>query len=137
MKRIPLPRSQKPIKRTPLPRATKPIPKKRKISRRVSVDRDQNYKNWLKTQRCSLCVKLHSPGRGLPQLFAFFNTIDPAHTDSNNGMSSKAADSSCAPLCRYHHVEYDAGRENFEAKYDIDMSVEAQRNYAQYLRETT
>ena len=50
--------------------------------------------------------------------------IDPAHTQ-NNGGSSKGPDSSCAPLCRAHHMEYDNGREAFEEKYGIDMAREA------------
>src|SRR5690349_14876358 len=37
-----------------------------------------------------------------------FGRIDPAHTE-NNGTSSKGPDSSCAPLCRRHHLVYDLG----------------------------
>jgi len=52
--------------------------------------------------------------------------IDPCHT-RNNGMGSKGPDASCAPLCRSHHAEYDAGRSRFEAKYRVDMAAEAER----------
>lgn len=50
--------------------------------------------------------------------------IDPCHTQ-NNGMGSKGPDSSCAPLCRLHHQEYDAGRRKFEYQYGVDMAAEA------------
>jgi len=40
-------------------------------------------------------------------------------------MSSKGPDSTCANLCRFHHDEYDAGREAFELKYGVDMPAQA------------
>ena len=56
---------------------------------------------------------------------------DPAHTE-NNGMRSKGPDSSCAPLCRKHHREYDAGRKAFETKYEIDMKTTAAKYWKRY-----
>jgi hypothetical protein len=63
----------------------------------------------------------------------FARIIDPAHT-ANNGMSSKGPDSSCAPLCRRHHREYDAGRAAFEAAYAIDMAALAVQWWADWQR---
>jgi hypothetical protein len=57
---------------------------------------------------------------------------EAAHTQ-NNGMGSKGPDSSCAPLCRKHHREYDSGREAFEAKYGIDMKQLAADWHKEYL----
>lgn len=39
----------------------------------------------------------------------------------NNGMRSKGSDYSCVPLTREEHREYDAGKEEFEAKHGISM----------------
>ena len=44
-----------------------------------------------------------------------FYSTDPAHTQGN-GMSSKGPDSSCVPLCRKHHRDFDSGRKAFEKK---------------------
>lgn len=49
---------------------------------------------------------------------------DGAHTQ-NNGMRSRGPDSSRAPLCRWHHQEYDADRRQFEERYEKDMKREA------------
>jgi hypothetical protein len=57
---------------------------------------------------------------------------DAAHT-KNNGMASKGPDSGCAPLCREHHAEYDAGRVVFEAKYSVSMQDEAAVHFAAYV----
>jgi hypothetical protein len=61
----------------------------------------------------------------------YWQPIDPAHT-ANNGMGSKGPDSSCAPLCRVHHREYDAGRAAFEEKYGLDMAKEAAAHFRLY-----
>jgi len=63
---------------------------------------------------------------------AGFPLSDPAHT-ANNGMRSKGPDSSCAPLCREHHQEYDAGRKAFEAKYQIGMRAVAAGNWNRFM----
>ena len=60
---------------------------------------------------------------------------DPSHT-VNNGMSSKGPDSSCVPLCRKHHREYDAGRKAFEAKYAVDMKALAAEHWKRFCEET-
>src|SRR5689334_22130582 len=104
------------LKRTPV--------KKRRGPRR-GPRRDQAYKDWLK-QNARCIIPVHD-------LFGLY-TVDPAHTQ-NNGMSSRGPDSSCAPLCRQHHREYDAGRAAFEAKYGVDMEALAAKYYAEYLRQ--
>lgn len=95
-------------RRTPLARSTKPIPRKRAKPRRGPL-RSPEYRAWLKERRCCICRS---------------RECDPAHT-KNNGMRSKGPDSSCAPLCREHHGEFDAGRKAFEVKYEISMEQAA------------
>ena len=61
--------------------------------------------------------------------------VDACHTE-NNGMSSKGPDSSCAPGCRKHHREFDAGRKAFEAKYGVDMKAVSVELFASWCAET-
>ncbi len=98
------------MKRTPLKRSTKPIPKRRANPRRGPL-RCPAYRAWLRTLGCMML--------GCGAQFA-----DAAHT-LNNGMHSKGPDSSCVPLCRKHHREYDTGRMAFERKYTINMPATA------------
>ncbi len=67
--------------------------------------RDVGYREYLHDKPCAVC------GR---------EGCDAAHT-VNGGLSMKGPDSSCAPLCREHHREYDGGRVRFESKYRLDM----------------
>lgn len=114
MKRTPLKRSSIPIPRGDPPKRRTPVRRKRTKPRRGPI-RMPLYRRWLREEcKCVVCCRATST------LF----TVDPAHTQ-NNGMRSKGPDSSCAPLCRVHHREYDAGREAFEVKYRIDMKREA------------
>lgn len=102
--------------RTPLKRSVVRIKAKRSKARRGPL-RSRAYRNWLKDRGCVAC----------DSWFLFredCRLIDPAHT-ANNGTGSKGPDNSCAPLCRSHHREYDAGRKAFELKYAIDMKREA------------
>lgn len=111
-----------------------PIRRRRSKPRRVSVDRNQIYKDWLKAEcKCVICLKFH-----LSPTSIFMVIIDPCHT-SNNGASSKGKDSGCAPLCRCHHDQYDGsarlpngevGRKAFEAFYEVDMPKEAATHFA-------
>lgn len=109
------------------PRA--PIKRRRTKPRRGPM-RCKAYRDWLKWHVCVANV-MHRlsdyPTGGL--------NCDPAHTQ-NNGMSSKGPDSSCAPLCRRHHREYDAGRKSFEAKYSVDMSALAAAHWKRFCEET-
>ena len=65
---------------------------------------------------------------------------DPAHTE-NNGMRSKGRDSSCAPLCRDHHDQFDGhkrlpngkvGRVAFEEYYLLDMKSVAEKCWKRF-----
>lgn len=96
------------LKRTPLKRSSKPIPKRRAKPRRGPL-RCPEYRAWLRQRYCLLCSSVQS---------------DAAHTE-NNGTGSKGPDSSCVPLCRTHHQEYDAGRKAFEKRYSLTMKTEA------------
>ncbi len=97
-------------------------PNARRRKARRGPLRSQDYKTWLsETCACIVCALLFE-GEGMPG--GLRSPVDPAHT-SNNGMSSKGPDSACAPLCRMHHDEYDAGRARFERKYAVNMAREA------------
>lgn len=101
------------IRRTPVKRRRKP---------RRGPMRDLKYRRWL-SDKCACLIA-----------GCYHFTIDPAHT-KNNGMSSKGPDSSCVPLCRGHHEEYDAGKNAFEKKYRLDMTAEAKKYYELYRQE--
>jgi hypothetical protein len=100
-----------------------PIKKRRSKTRRGPL-RDAKYRRWLTAERCAVSQNLLT-GRFCDPM------CDAAHTE-NNGMASKGPDFSCAPLCRSHHAEYDAGREAFETKYGIDMKKVAAEHWARY-----
>ncbi len=106
-------------------------PRKRRPGKRRGPMRDPKYRAWLREQIC--CI--YGPCRGADNLECVYLQTDPAHTGKVNGMSSKAADSTCAPLCRKHHDEYDSGRTKFEAKYRVDMKALAAEYYNRYLTE--
>lgn len=96
--------------------------------------RDPKYRRWLTGLPCLISAILirHIGEAGVYS--TQLEPTDPAHTQ-NNGTSSKGPDSSCVPLCRIHHREYDAGRAAFEAKYGVDMKVLAAEYYNRYLTE--
>ena len=126
-------------KRTPLKRNQKPIAKKRATPRRGPM-RDPQYRKFLRN--IGYCPVCFGPAWVVHGAFVsrFTNRdvgecIDPAHTE-NNGMRSKGPDSSCAPLCRVHHEEYDAGRKAFEEKYEVSMKDVAAKWYALYLEQS-
>jgi hypothetical protein len=119
-----------------------PVRKKRRGQRRGPT-RDAKYRRWLADSACAFFDIGQKEGRAVAdyarlRLLACpgsaFARIDPAHTE-NNGMSSKGPDSSCVPLCRSHHLEYDSGREAFESKYGIDMKAIAAAYWERYQQE--
>ena len=110
-------------------RARKFLPKRRKKPRRGPM-RCKAYMDWLTKGYCAIYA---SNPRAI--LLDCELPLDSAHTQ-NNGMSSKGPDSSCAPLCRRHHREYDAGRKSFEAKYSVDMSALAAAHWKRFCEET-
>jgi hypothetical protein len=69
--------------------------------------RDESYLRWIRTLPCSACVKQR-------------RKVEAAHTGPH-GMSQKASDYSCIPLCRVHHQEYDSGPQAFQERHGIDV----------------
>ncbi len=127
------------MKRTSLKRSTKPVNKKRTTPRRVSVVRDQDYMDWLKTQTCVAC-RYRYPG-GSDWMTCQLTPSEPAHT-VNNGMRSKGADSSCVPACSRHHNEMDGRlstkittKKEFAEKYGLDLAAIAAEHYARFKQE--
>jgi len=111
----------------------KPIPRKRAKPRRGPL-RDPGYRAFLREEGwCPVCW---------PDLWARESaeirnfqgcSCDPCHTE-NGGLSMKGPDSSCAPLCRYHHLMYDSGRKAFEKWFGIDMKAVAKAWWDLYQR---
>lgn len=114
------------MKRTPV--------KKRRTKPRRGPMRDPKYRTFVRTFLCSVfsASPNDEPYDRCDYWNGHTNLTDSAHTQ-NNGMRSKGPDSSCAPLCRKHHREYDAGREAFEEKYAVSMSAIAAETFAAYL----
>ncbi len=86
-------------------------PQPRRVERR-GPSRDPLYRAWIRTLPCASCGS-HC-------------LIEAAHTASDGGMSQKASDYSCVPLCRnchtggsnaYHRI----GKLEFERIYCIDF----------------
>lgn len=114
-------------RRKSIARSMKPIPRRRAKPRRGPL-RCLEYLKFLKKDGfCSVCWFNQRPlgYQGDP----FNNIIDPAHTE-NGGRSMKGPDSSCAPLCRVHHDQYDGraklpngevGHSAFDRYYAVDM----------------
>lgn len=121
-------RRRAPLKRSPLAARTT-RPNVRRSQPRRGPMRDAEYCGWLRERKCVACFTRVGI---LERRDWLYRIHDAAHT-ANNGMRSKGPDSSCAPLCRAHHREYDAGRKAFEAKYGVDMQAEAVAHYALYL----
>lgn len=104
----------------------KPIKRRRKARR--GPLRDPKYRAWLRRFCCML--------RGQDNFRSCDSwQVDPAHTGRVNGMSSKAGDDTCLPLCRKHHAEYDSGRVAFEKKYGVDMKALAKEYWTRYQNE--
>lgn len=120
-----------------LTKKPKPIPQKRTKARRGPM-RDPKYRRWCRKQECAILREMDSNDDRsdvcVDDPALMFNACDPAHTQ-NNGMRSKGPDSSCVPLCRKHHQEYDAGRAAFEKKYGVNMKKLAAEHYARYQAE--
>ena len=70
--------------------------------------RDPEYRRWVKRLPCAAC------GRSWG--------IDPAHTGPH-GMSQKASDLTCIPLCRRCHDAFDAAPQEFAEQHQIDVPV--------------
>jgi len=78
--------------------------------------RNWKYRAWVRTLPCAACGE--SVG------------IQAAHTGDDGGMSMKASDYSCVPLCFGCHREYDNGKVSgpaFEQRHAIEMRVIVRR----------
>jgi hypothetical protein len=109
------------------------IVKKRRTGKpRRGPMRSPKYLAWCRQHWCAVSHAV--PGVFLPWA-GRYAIIDPAHTQGN-GMASKGPDSSCVPLERALHEEYDRGRAAFEALYHVDMKALAAEHYQRFLKET-
>jgi hypothetical protein len=109
---------------------------KREEPRREPM-RDRAYMEWLCDRSCVACRELKAHRLPIPSFWT--QIVDPAHT-VNNGRGSKGPDSSCIPLCRFHHDEMDGRlstaittKSAFAAKYGLDLEHEAATHYATFL----
>ena len=66
-----------------------------------------HYRAWIRQQGCCACGAMRD--------------IDPAHIGPH-GISQKAADTNCVPLCRKDHEElHQVGRLSFETSHGLDF----------------
>ena len=77
---------------------------------RKGPPRDEDYKAWIRTLPCVACG---IEGRS-----------EAAHTGSDGGMSIKASDYSCVPLCSDCHTQapgayHSVGKRAFEDRHDL------------------
>lgn len=68
--------------------------------------RDPEYLRFVKRLPCAVCCKTWG--------------VDPCHTGPH-GISQKASDLLCIPLCRVHHQEYDSAPREFATKHGLDV----------------
>jgi hypothetical protein len=92
---------------------------------RRGPERSEPYKAWIRTLACTACG---IEGRS-----------EAAHTGRDGGMSQKASDLSCIPLCRdchtmradsYHRI--DGGKRAFERRYRVSFVREVKRLNAEW-----
>ena len=86
--------------------------KPRRVERR-GPPRDSSYRAWIRSLHCVACGSRWE--------------IEAAHTGSDGGMSQKASDFSCVPLCRICHTSgrnayHRVGKEAFERTSGIDLA---------------
>ena len=79
---------------------------------RRGPSRDSCYRSWVRTLPCVACGSRWQ--------------IEAAHTGAEGGMSQKASDYSCVPLCRSCHTAgrtayHRIGKLEFERKYGINF----------------
>ena len=88
--------------------------------------RDWKYKAWIRTLPCAHCGTTRA--------------IEAAHTGSDGGMSQKASDRSCVPLCfdchQAHPVSYHRDREAMGIDWEmlVERLNEVYDNMAEYCR---
>lgn len=74
--------------------------------------RDPQYCRWLKRLPCAAC------GRSWG--------VDPAHTGPH-GLSQKASDRNCIPLCRRCHDAFDAAPQEFAEQHQLEIPALIER----------
>ena len=85
---------------------------------RKGPPRDEDYKSWIRAMPCIACgVK----GRS-----------EAAHTGSDGGMSMKASDYSCVPLCSDCHTQapsayHRVGKRAFESRHGLSFACMVER----------
>lgn len=94
--------------------------------KRRGPPRDARYGAWIRTLACVAC------GRR--------SQVEAAHTGSDRGMSQKASDYSCVPLCFNCHTGgndafHRLGKEAFERKHGIDCATVVRALNAAYRRQ--
>ena len=77
--------------------------------------RDDAYRRWIRSFACVVCGQRYG--------------IEAAHTGphgvgavpgQHRGIGQKSADSSCLPLCKWHHRELHQGVAAFAERYELD-----------------
>jgi hypothetical protein len=76
--------------------------------------RDWRYRAWIRTLPCAACGSQCQ--------------IEAAHTGTDGGMSQKASDHSCVPLCRSCHTAgpnayHRIGKREFEQRHGLQFAV--------------
>ena len=84
----------------------------RKIRR--GPPRDPSYRAWIRTLPCTICGSVWK--------------VEAAHTGCDGGMSMKASDYSCVPLCKNCHTAakgayHRIGKFAFKRNYGIDLQA--------------
>lgn len=77
-------------------------------SRSVKPVRDEAYRRFVRSFACSVCARCWR--------------VDACHTGPH-GISQKACDWTCIPLCRVHHREYDRNPRGFAAAHGLDVAT--------------
>jgi hypothetical protein len=74
--------------------------------------RSWKYKAWIRSLPCAVCDTVRN--------------VEAAHAGEDGGMSQKASDYTCIPLCADHHQHgqdsyHRLGREEFEQRHGLDI----------------
>ena len=90
------------------------LEEKRWRKSRGGPPRDPRYRAWIRTLPCAVCGSRWR--------------VEAAHTGSDGGMSLKASDYSCVPLCRYCHTGgrgayHRIGKLDFERSHGINLAA--------------
>lgn len=74
--------------------------------------RDPLYRRFIKSLPCAACGQNWN--------------VDPAHTGPH-GLSQKACDLKCIPLCRKCHEKFDDNPQDFAAQHHLDIPALIER----------